>query len=121
MQYLIRCRTRADSVYDPELRRWVPYHLDWGWSKEHHGWTYSHRSGARYSASGQIEEKHLPCLLRHFGLNGYAQLPPFEEVQCTPPAALAALRRRREAAECLTPMVMQSHRVGGAVLAEEVS
>ncbi len=110
--YYIDCHLKIDGVDEKSYK--FPYHLDRDWSQRPEcigQWTYSEHCGGKYVDRGLMEERHLHCLLRHFGLVGYEHCPPFEEVRRMSPFDLLELRRRREREEGIKVIYPQSDRV----------
>jgi hypothetical protein len=100
-------------------------YLDFGWRDMGEGWTLSDKeNGVQWFYNGPMQERHVPALLKKFGLDEVFKkepTPPFEVLCNLPPAGLIALRRKWEQQHGVPPrMVISDLNITMNIRAEEV-
>ena len=105
-------------LYDGGEER-VQCAVDWDWRIKGK-WARSDKdvSGAWYTTEG-LDDKAYQALLKHFGLEDYADEFPMEKVISMNPAELAAARRKKEESYALKQKIMVSDTIGSHRSAEE--
>jgi hypothetical protein len=100
-------------------------YLDFGWRDICEGWTLSDKeNGVQWYYNGPMQERHVPALLKKFGLDEVFKTEPaplFEVLYYLSPAELIAMRRKWEQQNGVSPRrVISDLNITMNILAEEV-
>jgi hypothetical protein len=82
---------------DPEQGDYTQCAIDWSWHFKNQ-WARSEKNGpgSQWIPRPGLDEKAYQALLKHFGLENFANEFPIEKIIKMSPAKLAAARRKKE-------------------------
>ena len=104
-------------LYDGE-EEGVQCAVDWDWRIKGK-WARSDKDGSRWYTTEGLDDKAYQALLKHFGLEDYADEFSMKKIISMSDTKLTAARREKEKLHRLEPKTMESHTLGSHRSAEE--